>query len=269
MPLAFYGKRANRSFWDSHWENVDIEVTVKNLSASLLAQVMEKYLPREGKILEGGCGLGQWVLYLKRKGYNIVGVDFAENTIRQVKKRFPSLPVIIGNILNLPFPDESFSAYISLGVIEHFEDGPNTALAEAHRVLQKGGLLLCSVPYFNPLRRIKKKLFKSYHLPKAGEEFYQWAFTKQEIGIIMRNAGFQVHRVIPFDAVKGIKDELPGMRKFYQLLKGNSQKASGRTKAKTSKQERFRPFSRVFRSVLKGVSELYLVRHILVTWCSS
>jgi len=262
MPLPFYSKRADRSFWDSHWDNVDIEVAVKNLSGSLLAQVMEKYLPKEGKILEGGCGLGQWVLYLKRKDYNIIGVDFSENTIRRVKKRFPSLPVIVGNILNLLFSDESFSAYISLGVIEHFEEGPDTALAEAHRVLQKGGLLLCSVPYFNPLRRIKKKFFKSYHLPKAGEEFYQWAFTKKEIRNIMKNAGFQVHRIIPFDAVKGIKDELPGVWKFYQLLKSDSQKPDVRTKAKASKQDSSRLAFQIVKSVLKGILELYLARDI-------
>jgi len=202
------------------------------------------------------------VLYLRAKGYDIVGIDFAEDTIRRVKERFPNLPVETGNILDLPYPDGYFSAYISLGVMEHFEEGPEEALAEAHRVLQKGGLLLCSIPYFNPLRRIKKKSFKSYHLPKAGEEFYQWAFTKQEIRNIMKNAGFQVHRVIPFDAVKGIKDELPGMRKFYQLLKGNSQKASARTKAKASKQDSSRLASQVVKSMLKGVLELYLVRNI-------
>jgi len=72
---------------------------------------------------------------------------------------------------------------------------------------------------------------------KSGEEFYQWAFTRQEIRNMMENTGFQVHRIIPFDAVKGIKDELPGMLKFYQLLKGNSQKSRVRMKAMASKQD--------------------------------
>ena len=262
MPLAFWGKRAEANFWDTHWEAVDIETTFTNLEDTFLARVIESFLPKNGKILEGGCGLGHWVLYLRAKGYDIVGIDFAEDTIRRVKECFPNLPVETGNILDLPYPDGYFSAYISLGVMEHFEEGPEEALAEAHRVLQKGGLLLCSIPYFNPLRRIKKKLFKSYHLPKAGEKFYQWAFTKQEIRNIMKNAGFQVHRVIPFDAVKGIKDELPGMRKFYQLLKGNSQKAGARTKTKASKQDSSRLASQVVKSMLKEVLELYLVRNI-------
>ena len=262
MPLAFWGKRAEANFWDTYWEAVDIETTLANLEDTFLARVIGNFLPKNGKILEGGRGLGQWVLYLRAKGYDIMEIDFAEDTIRRVKERIPNLPVETGNILDLSYPDGYFSAYISLGVMEHFEEGPEEALAEAHRVLQKGGLLLCSIPYFNPLRRIKKKSFKSYHLPKAGEEFYQWAFTKQEIRNIMKNAGFQVHRVIPFDAVKGIKDELPGMRKFYQLLKGNSQKASARTKAKASKQDSSRLASQVVKSMLKGVLELYLVRNI-------
>lgn len=259
MPLAFYGKRSTRSFWDSHWEDVNIEVAVKNLSGSFLARVMEKYLPKKGKILEGGCGVGQWVLYLKGKGYDIVGVDFAEDTIKRVKQRFPDLPIKNGDILDLPFPDKWFSAYMSLGVIEHFEEGPEKALAEAHRVLQDKGLFLCSVPYSNPIRKLKRKLFKSYHQRKEGEEFYQWAFTKKEIKGLIETAGFRVRRIIPFDASKGIRDEVPGMRSLYRRLRTKFHETEIKVKAQSS---RLRIARKGAILVLKWILNCHLIRNL-------
>ena len=261
MPLAFYGKQADATFWDAHWENVDIEVNAKNLEGSLLAHVMEDYLPRNGKILEGGCGLGQWVVYLRGKGYDIAGIDFAENTIRQIKERFPDLPVETGSILDLPYPDSHFSAYISLGVVEHFKEGPEVALAEAHRILQKDGFILCSIPYFNFLRRLKKRLFRSYHQQKEGEKFYQWAFTKREIKSIIEGIGFRVHRIIPFDAVKGIKDEVPWNVEALSVIKRGLSEDQGQGEGKEEKDNSHLVSQRT-KLVFKWILGQYLVRNL-------
>jgi SAM-dependent methyltransferase len=263
VPLAFHGKRADSDFWDAHWENVDTETTVKNLGGSLLARAIEEYLPKEGKILEGGCGLGQWVLYFREKGYDIVGRDFAEDTIERVKARFPDLPVETGNILVLPYLDGHFSAYISLGVVEHFEEGPEAVLEEAHRILKKQGLLLCSVPYFNPLRRSKKRLFSWYHQRKEDEEFYQWAFTKREITAIIEDTGFRIRRIIPFDAVKGIKDEIPGMRKVYRLLRDSSRTTRVKVNQAEEGSKEGNPYlDSQKKAVLKWILESYLIRNL-------
>ena len=48
----------------------------------------------------------------------------------------------------------SLGAYISLGVMEHFEDGCAAAMAEAFRVLKPGGLMFFTVPLENPFRKL-------------------------------------------------------------------------------------------------------------------
>jgi len=268
MPLAFYGKRADASFWDSHWKRIlkeDIGSIMRNLEGSFLAQMMKKWLPKEEKILEGGCGLGQWVLYLKGKGYNIVGVDFAGATIRQVKNLFPNLPVVVGDILSLPFRKEEFAAYLSFGVIEHFEEGPAKALVEAYRVLQEGGLFFCTVPYFSPLRRLKKVVFKSYHQPKANEEFYQWAFTKREVMNLVRMQGFEVRRIIPFDLIKGIKDEFLGARELYELLRARSHRIEATMKVGKNdvvNKPAWLPACKGVKLGLKRILDRYLLRNL-------
>ena len=51
---------------------------------------------------------------------------------------------------NLPFPDERFDAILSFDVFEHVQDVAAT-LAECHRVLKQGGLLLVVFPgYWQP-----------------------------------------------------------------------------------------------------------------------
>ncbi|HCG73391.1 MAG TPA: 3-demethylubiquinone-9 3-O-methyltransferase, partial [Nitrospina sp.] len=50
----------------------------------------------------------------------------------------------------LPFPKSFFGAYLSYGVVEHFPQGPQQAILEAHRVLKPGGLIFMMVPADNP-----------------------------------------------------------------------------------------------------------------------
>ncbi|HUU64049.1 MAG TPA: class I SAM-dependent methyltransferase [Dehalococcoidia bacterium] len=115
------------------------------------------YLPKEGKIVDAGCGLGKWVNYLKQRGYDIVGIDNSELAVAKLKNFDESLQVELGDILDIHYPDSSLDAYISMGVVEHFEDGPTPALKEAYRVLKPGGLIFVSVPTVNVIRKLVRR----------------------------------------------------------------------------------------------------------------
>jgi len=43
--------------------------------------------------------------------------------VEKAKEFDPDLPIVVGDVQNLDYPDSSFDAYISLGVVEHFEEG--------------------------------------------------------------------------------------------------------------------------------------------------
>ena len=103
--------------------------------------LFRKYLPKGGQILEAGCGRGRWVLYLRGLGYDVAGIDLADSDLAAARAIDPSAPVERGDVLQAPFPDSSFDAVISLGVVEHFEGGPRQALAEVRRLLKPQGLL--------------------------------------------------------------------------------------------------------------------------------
>lgn len=154
----YYGGSPQMDLWDNmwsgrkieeEWEACDLETPARDLFLA--------YLPKEGKAMDGGCGFGKWVIYLKRRGYNIVGIDNNQLAINKLRDFDSSLQVELGDILDIHYPDNSFDAYISMGVVEHFEEGPGQALKEAHRVLKPGGLIFVSVPAINPIRKFLRR----------------------------------------------------------------------------------------------------------------
>src|SRR5690606_38575409 len=86
---------------------------------------------------------------------NVIGVDYEPQVIEMLKHHFPHIDYRQGDILDLEFADESVGYYISLGVLEHFENAEvqKKAFEEAFRVLKKGGIAFISVPYLNPVRK--------------------------------------------------------------------------------------------------------------------
>ena len=136
--------------WENYWKNNTTEKDVQKIDTGLThwRNVFLKYLKPNDKIIDAGCGLAKWVLYLKAKGYDIIGVEREEEVVKQIPT---NICVSVGDVEKLAFPDNSFDSYISGGVIEHFIDGPQRVLLEAKRVLRPDGLLFLSVPIRTPI----------------------------------------------------------------------------------------------------------------------
>ena len=124
------------------WNARRIEEEVAACPRRRIAGYFIEYLPKGEPILEAGCGLGAWVIFLGDLGYDIAGIDHDARVIGRLKEWRPSLNVSAGDIRELPFGTESIGAVISLGVMEHFEEGCDEAMRETWRVLRPGGALL-------------------------------------------------------------------------------------------------------------------------------
>lgn len=98
----------------------------------------------ERKLLDAGCGTGWFSKAAVERGAIVTSMDIGENLLEQVSRKCNSQRVV-GSILNIPFPDETFDIVMSSEVIEHVPD-PDKAIVELFRVLKKGGTLILTTP---------------------------------------------------------------------------------------------------------------------------
>jgi ubiquinone/menaquinone biosynthesis C-methylase UbiE len=154
-------------------------------------------LPKGSRLLDGGCGMGDWVLWLTRAGYPTLGLDVSKLTIAKIKAMFPEMDFAVGDIRSTGLPDGSIDAYYSWGTFEHFEEGFDRVVSEAFRVLKPGGILFTSTPFINVRHALHDTLVDEWRLPAQAERtrFYQWRLTRGELAKVLAKAGFNVEQV--------------------------------------------------------------------------
>lgn len=179
-------------------------------------EIFTKFLPKSGKILEAGCGRGQLILALRKRGYEVEGIEFGKQTIELATKHYPSLPIRFGDVANLNIADNYYDAYISIGVVEHNFDGPDIFLQEARRILKPSGIALISVPHLNLLRRLKMSL-GLFNGNYEDLDFYQYAFSNSEFREILHRNGFDVLEWFQLSGYKGIKDEIRLLHHIFNM----------------------------------------------------
>lgn len=86
-----------------------------------------------GRVLDVGCGDGR-LASLLREPVQWVGVDSSPNQVAAN----PYRPVVLADMRDLPFADDSFEEVTHLWCLYHLED-PVEAINEAKRVLRPGG----------------------------------------------------------------------------------------------------------------------------------
>lgn len=134
-----------KSNWNSHWNNLNragflnrVFVFFRtNVIARDVAHSLNKYFPDEGIFLDSGCGTSQTSIKIPRRGRKFVAMDISDII-------FHNQPGIVdhkvnGDVLRLPFKDDSLDGIWNVGLMEHFQPAELDAiLKEFNRVLKKG-----------------------------------------------------------------------------------------------------------------------------------
>ncbi|MGB1286773.1 MAG: class I SAM-dependent methyltransferase [Aggregatilineales bacterium] len=196
------GKRydSTKQAWEDIWQGASMQVELEAVQYRRAQRSIAAYLPylnKEDVILEAGSGLSAVVIALREKGYNVMGMDYAVNALHISQQYDKSLPLYAGDIHQLPHPDNSIDAYLSFGVLEHFEHGMQPALREAYRILKPGGVLVMTIPYPNLVWQLAQWRRNRSGQGLIDDEFYESTYNYQQLRDNVTQAGFAIEALKP------------------------------------------------------------------------
>jgi SAM-dependent methyltransferase len=226
-------------YWTNVWKNHDRPPDLSALERREEYRIIRPFLsrlPAGSRLLDGGCGLGEWTVLFAQQGFDTVGLDLSVEVVEKLNRSFPTHQFHRADIRQTGFPDQSFDGYFSWGAFEHFENGLGDCLDEAHRILRPGGWLFISIPFDNwrHILRDAGRLerwdegFDPHKGYTQAHRFYQWRLTRPELRRELELRGFGVESVTPISKLQGVgrmlQYGLPVVRKdsraYYAIRRG-------------------------------------------------
>lgn len=182
-------------FWSTKYSTINFEMqyNLNSHQGKLTFDLLKEY--RKGnKILEAGCGLGNWVFMFDKMGFKSFGIDLSSSSLKTAKeyskKNNLNSHFLLADVRKIPIKDNYFDLVVSYGVIEHFVNSKD-AVKEFYRLLKPGGACLITTP--NPFsfhRLIGRHLLNITKSHKLGYVGYEKAFTPQGLAQLLKETGF-------------------------------------------------------------------------------
>lgn len=165
------------------------------------ADVVDRYFPLAGRVLDLGCGPGREALALARRGYDVVGADLAEAVLVRARVNAAAAGVnvtwvLVDGVHVPPGPYAAITLWAQvLGNIEQRAD-QLALLTNCREALAPGGVLSASGHYADFCRR-------TWGDQTSGDWFFptgSWEpgtlkyhlFTAETLAGLLREAGFDV-----------------------------------------------------------------------------
>ena len=153
-----------------------------------------RHLPKEhaGKrLLDMGCGNGEFLLRARSAGWTVVGVDFDPKAVEVASSQ--GLDIRLGSVQELDPTAEQFDVITLAHVIEHVHQ-PIEILKACYRLLKPGGILWLETPNMaSEGHRLFGENWRGLEPPR-----HLVLFTLESMNSAMRNAGFAEVKILPY-----------------------------------------------------------------------
>jgi ubiquinone/menaquinone biosynthesis C-methylase UbiE len=144
--------------------------------------------PAEGRVLDLGCGAGEDLPSLARRGWNVVGLEPFQTP--------RAGPWARGTADRIPFRDDSFDAVACVLVLPHLPR-PEHAVAEVLRVLRRGGTSVFVVFSLSPLN--VGVVFRKARPSTSNLRAVCRLYTHRSIERLLSRAGFRIEAIVRMD----------------------------------------------------------------------
>jgi 2-polyprenyl-3-methyl-5-hydroxy-6-metoxy-1,4-benzoquinol methylase len=149
------------------------------------------------RLLDIGCGNGDFIWLAQKRGWNVSGAELSESAV-EYAVQMRDLDVVKAPSDKLPYDDNSFDVVTVLDVLEHLPN-PHKVFASINRVLKPGGQVIVQVPN-TPFQKIKAKVQRL----KNGRQKTTMAtplhlnhFDGKSLAKFAEKSGLKVEKVFP------------------------------------------------------------------------
>ncbi len=135
---SYYGPKHRRFLWPFEWVETFFRFRrVKNI----------EHFKKTGRILDVGCGRAQMLTLMRKRGWEVYGTEWTEESTHNARKILGS-HIMVGEVFNLELPDQHFDCITLWHVFEHTYH-PRKILAEISSIIKPGGLLIIALHNFD------------------------------------------------------------------------------------------------------------------------
>ena len=179
-----------RDDWNAHWSDYDRSAS-ENHAITYRHRIIRRLIAASGmssmQILDIGSGQGDLLARAAVwfPGSQLVGLEVSEVGVGLARKRVPSAQIFCCSLFD---PPEALAAYLAWAthaacseVLEHLDD-PVAFLRQTKKYLADGATLIVTVPG-GKMSAFDRHIGHRRH------------FTRQDIRVVLKQAGFQVERV--------------------------------------------------------------------------
>ena len=144
-----------------------------------------------GRLLEVGCGDGDFLLQAARRNFHVEGIDYSTHSCAKAQAKLgASARILCGEISAVADRRESYELCVACDVIEHVRQ-PAAFLQTVHGLLRPGGWVFLVTP---DLDSLTAKLMRSRWLEFKAEHMYY--YTPRTLRRQLAQAGFTDIRLL-------------------------------------------------------------------------
>ena len=128
--------------------------------------------PPPGKLLDVGCGTGEFLRLARSAGWDVAGTELSPHGARVAASA--GMPVFPGEIWEAGYPSAHFDLVTCWHVLEHVTD-PRRFVAEFHRILRPGGYCLLATP------NLDDRIFRAAYVLARGQRPHLYEENEREV----------------------------------------------------------------------------------------
>ena len=130
----------NEKYWVRHMRDDDLN----NIEDNWVEKYGDTVNQHSGKLLDLGCGVGQYSDYFADKGFDVTAADISERALEYLSERLPSVDTVCLDMTEpLPFSDKSFDVvFANLSIHFFSEKDTENLIGEIRRILKDDGIFI-------------------------------------------------------------------------------------------------------------------------------